>query len=82
MRIYPIVPALLLGSVPAAGAEPCRPAVVKAAVPSEIRAFFDGRRLQAVTFMGFSGASTRIRRRCSPWPDGRSTSTPRRRRSC
>ena len=56
MRIYPIVPALLLCSVPAAGAEPCRPAVVKAAAPSEIRAFFDARRLQTLTFMGFSGA--------------------------
>ena len=56
MPIYSFVPVLLLCSVPAAGAEPCRPAVVKVAVPSEIRAFFDGRRLQALTFMGFSGA--------------------------
>ena len=56
MPIYSFVPVLLLCSVPAAGAEPCTPAVVKAATPSEIRAFFDGRRLQALTFMGFSGA--------------------------
>ena len=56
MHIYPLVPALLLWSVPAAGAEPCSPAVVKVSAPSEIRAFFDARRLQALTFMGFSGA--------------------------
>jgi hypothetical protein len=56
MRIYPIVPALLLWSVPAAGAEPCRPAVVKAAAPGEVKAFFGARRLQMVTFTGFSGA--------------------------
>ena len=56
MRIHPFVPALLLWSVPAANAEPCRPAVVKAAAPGEIRAFFDARRLQTLTFMGFSGA--------------------------
>ena len=56
MRIHPFVPALLLWSVPAANAEPCRPAVVKTAAPSEIRAFFDARRLQTLTFTGFSGA--------------------------
>jgi len=56
MHIYPLVPALLLWSVPAAGAEPCRPALVKVSAPSEIRAFFDARRLQTLTFIGFSGA--------------------------
>ena len=56
MRLYPIVPALLLCSAPAADAGPCTSPVVKTAAPSEIRAFFDARRLQALTFMGFSGA--------------------------
>ena len=56
MRIHPIVSALLLWSAPAAAAEPCKPAVVKEATPGEIRAFFDGRGMQAVTFLGFSGA--------------------------
>ena len=56
MRIHPIVPALLLCSAPAVSAEPCKPAVVKEATPAETRAFFDGRGLQTVTFMGFSGA--------------------------
>lgn len=56
MRTHPILPALLLCSAPAAWAEPCQPAVVKEATPAEIRTFFDGRGMQTVTFMGFSGA--------------------------
>jgi hypothetical protein len=56
MRIRPIVPALLLCAAPAAWAEPCRPAAAKEATPGEIRAFFDGRGMQTVTFMGYSGA--------------------------
>jgi hypothetical protein len=55
MRIHPILSAFLLWSPPAA-AEPCKPAIVKEATPGEIRTFFDGRGLQTVTFMGFSGA--------------------------
>ena len=55
MHIYPILSALLLWSAPAA-AEPCKPAIVKETTPAEIRAFFDSRGMQTLTFMGFSGA--------------------------
>ena len=56
MRVYPILAALLLCSAITVAAEPCKPAVVKSAAPSEIKAFFGDRRLQALTFMGYSGA--------------------------
>lgn len=56
MRIHPIVAILLLCSAPAAGAEPCRPAVVKEATAAGIRTFFEGRGMQTLTFIGFSGA--------------------------
>jgi hypothetical protein len=53
MSIHPVLSALLLWSATIA-AEPCKPAVVKSAAPSEIKAFFDDR--QTLTFMGYSGA--------------------------
>ena len=56
MRMFPVLPALLLWSATTVAAEPCTPAVVRSAARSEIKAFFDERRLQTLTFMGYSGA--------------------------
>ena len=56
MHIHPILSALLLWFAPAAAAEPCKPAIVKETTPGEIRAFFDSRGMQTLTFLGFSGA--------------------------
>ena len=59
MSVYPVLQALLLWSATTVAAEPCKPAVVTSAARSEIKAFFDERRLQTLTFMGYSGAEYR-----------------------
>ena len=56
MSMFPVLTALLLWSATTVVAEPCTPAAVRSAARSEIKAFFDERRLQTLTFMGYSGA--------------------------
>jgi hypothetical protein len=56
MSIHPILQAVLLSFATSAGAQPCKPAAVKAAAPGEVRAFFETSRLQTVAFFGYSGS--------------------------
>ena len=58
----------LLGGRTALACEP--PMTTRVASPEEIRTFFENKKMRVLTFLGYSGADTRIKRRCLSKPFG------------